>query len=235
MGALNFDLLFPDHRLLDDGTRQVEHAAAVSERLRLARELHDGVLQSLTGAAVQLEAMSTLVDKDPDAARERLREIHDLIVEEQRKLRTCIENMREVRSASVASHADLAASLERLCRRITRWGTRVELAGPDSGSLPKTLSDQVYRLVEEALSNVTQHSRAHGARVEVKFLDEHVNVVVEDDGCGFPFRGRYDLAALNARRLGPFSIKERVAALRGELALTSTLSGSRLEMRLPLQ
>ncbi len=54
------------------------------------------------------------------------------------------------------------------------------------------------------------------------------------DGSGFPFRGRYDLATLTAKQLGPVSLKERVASLRGELLLTSTLSGSKLEMTLPL-
>lgn len=246
MRATGFDLSSPDDRMLDGVERHVisnfngsfsknriENAATLSERLRLARELHDGVLQSLTGAVLQLEAMSRLVDDDPKAARERLREIQDLIVEEQRELRTWVEDMRRTTPASTASHVDLAAALERVCRRVSRWGPRVEFSGPDSGRVPRTLADDVYRLVEEALSNVTRHARAQVARVDVKLLHDRVRIVVEDDGCGFPFHGRYDLATLNERRQGPVSLKERVASLNGTLVLTSNLSGSRLDIDVP--
>jgi signal transduction histidine kinase len=246
MAATGFNLSSPDDRILDGVERHVisdfngyfsknriENAATLSERLRLARELHDGVLQSLTGAVLQLEAMSRLVDNDPQAAHERLREIQDLIVEEQRELRTWVEDMRRPAPASMASHVDLAAALERVCRRVSRWGPRVEFSGPDSGRVPRTLGDDVYRLVEEALSNVTRHARAQVARVDVKLLHDRVRIIVEDDGCGFPFHGRYDLAALDERRRGPVSLKERVASLNGTLILTSTLSGSRLDIDVP--
>ena len=64
-------------------------------------------------------------------------------------------------------------------------------------------------------------------------IADRVHLVIADNGCGFPFRGRYDLTALNARNWGPVSIKERVASLHGELVLTSTMSGSRIEILLP--
>jgi signal transduction histidine kinase len=65
-------------------------------------------------------------------------------------------------------------------------------------------------------------------------LDARVRIVVADDGCGFPFHGRYDLAALIAHELGPVSLRERVDSLHGDLVLTSRPSGSRLEVTLPL-
>lgn len=67
---------------------RLERAAAQDERLRLARELHDGVLQSLTGATLQLETLSRLIDADPRAAQKRLRDIEGLVIEEQRELVT---------------------------------------------------------------------------------------------------------------------------------------------------
>ena len=240
------DLSFSYQRVLDavarrmvvDVTRfssknRIERAATLDERLRLARELHDGMLQSLTGAALQLEATAQLVENNPQAARERLREVQNLIAEEQRDLRQWIESMRRDASVSSPSHDDLAAALQTLCTRVTRWGPRVELVGPDGGTIPVALTDQVYRLVEESLSNVTRHAHACVARVEVRILLDRVSIIVEDDGCGFPFHGRYDLAALIARRLGPVSLKERIASVDGGLVLTSTLSGSRLEIDLP--
>jgi len=124
--------------------------------------------------------------------------------------------------------------LDTLCRRVMLWGPRVELTGPTEGAISRTLGDQVYRLVEESLSNVARHAHAQVARVEIRISANDVRIVVEDDGCGFPYHGRYDLAALNSRGLGPVSLKERVGSLDGGLVLTSTLSGSRLDISLPL-
>jgi signal transduction histidine kinase len=242
----DFHRSFPDEEMLErvslraasdrhSGSRdRIERNATRNERLRLARELHDGVLQSLTGAALQLEAVKRLLDNDPRTARQVLREIQELIVEEQRELRASIEDMKEATADSMASHDELAAALHKLCGRISRWGPRVLLRGPDGGAIPRVFGEHVYRLVEESLNNVTRHARATIARVEVNILEERVTIVVEDDGSGFPFRGRYDLAQLNARRQGPVSLKERVASLDGDLVLISATSGSRLEFSLPV-
>jgi signal transduction histidine kinase len=70
--------------------------------------------------------------------------------------------------------------------------------------------------------------------VEFKITRDRVYITVTDDGRGFPFSGRYDLAALTDAQLGPVSLKQRVASLHGELVLTSTLIGSRLEISLPV-
>ena len=241
-------LSFQDHRLLDGVERQVvsdinrffskdrlQRAAMHDERMRLARELHDGVLQSLTGAALQLEALSRLVEEDPQAARQRLRDIEELIAEEQRELRSWIQKLKPAASASMASDADLAAALKKLCQRVERtWGLPVVLTTSDHGAIPRTLGDEVYRLVQEALTNVARHAVAAIARVELKITRDRLYITVTDDGRGFPFRGRYDLAALTDGQMGPVSLKGRVTSLRGELVLTSTLTGSRLEISLPL-
>ena len=241
-------LSFQDHRLLAGVERQVvsdinrffskdrlQRAAMQDERVRLARELHDGVLQSLTGAALQLEALSRLVEEDPQAARQRLRDIEELIAEEQRELRTWIEKLKPAAATSMASDADLATALEKLCQRVQRhWGLQVMLTMVGRGAIPRTLGDEVYRLVQEALTNVARHAVAALARVELKITPDRVYITVTDDGRGFPFCGRYDLAALKDGQLGPVSLKERVTFLRGELVVTSTLTGSRLEISLPV-
>src|SRR4030067_454383 len=72
------------------GTQQ---AAPMDERIRLARDLHDGVLQSLTGAALQLQTVGRLFAEDPQAARNRLQEIQNLLAEAQRELRFFIQRL----------------------------------------------------------------------------------------------------------------------------------------------
>jgi signal transduction histidine kinase len=236
-----------DDLLLDGVARQVadvnrlfskerlQRATAQDERQRLARELHDGVLQSLTGAALQLETLSRLIDKDPGAARQRLRAIEKLISEEQRELRTWIRALKPTSLESMASAATLGGALEALCRRIERqWSVRVELTVAGPGAVPRALGDEIYRIVQEALNNVGKHAGAKVARVYVAILFDRVCIAVTDDGRGFLFHGRYDLAALTAQQRGPSSLKERVFSLGGTFVLTSTPSGSHLEFVLPL-
>jgi signal transduction histidine kinase len=218
--------LFSEQRLVD--------AARHDERLRLARELHDGMLQSLTAAALQLEALARLAGTDPDAAYQGLHDIEQLIVEEQRALRTWIDAMTPAIPIAMATSTDLAKALQTLCRRTERqWSLTTRLSVSPHGVIPRILGDEVYRLVQESLTNIVRHARARKASVQLELSHERVVVTVEDDGCGFTFRGRRDLAKLIETRSGPVSIRGRLASLSGDLVVTSTPHGSRLEMSLP--
>ena len=247
MNAPNSAPPFQNDSMLDGVARQVmadinqffskerlERAAMSDERVRLARDLHDGMLQSLSGAVLQLEALSRLIDENPHAARKRLHDIGDLIADEQRELRIWIQKLKPTTAMSMASSADLNAALSTLCQRAeTQWGLRTTLT-TGRGSIPRGLGDEVYRLVQEALTNVVRHAHARTVDVRVEITLDRVHITVEDDGVGFPFHGRYHLAVLVERQLGPRSLKERTASLGGELILSSTLSGSKLAIDLPL-
>src|SRR2546423_15356592 len=87
---------------------QIERAASEHERLRLARELHDGVLQSLTGVTLQLRQLSRLVEDYPEPVRNWLRETEELILAEQRGLRGWIETLKPASSAILASNDDMS-------------------------------------------------------------------------------------------------------------------------------
>jgi signal transduction histidine kinase len=182
---------------------RLERAAVLDERERLARELHDGLLQSL-------------------------------ITEQQRELRAWIESRLHAAPVAMAAASDISAALGKVCRRAEwQWGLRVELTIEPKAAIPRDLGDAVYRIVQEGLTNVGRHARAGCASVRIVTSTDHACLTLSDDGGGFPFRGRYDLATLNDRNLGPRSIRQRVIALQGEFVLTSALSGSRLEIRLP--
>jgi signal transduction histidine kinase len=207
------------------------------ERLRLSRELHDGALQALTGAAMQLEALALGMGDEFRGIRKRMREIEQMLLEEERDLRAWIEAMKDARCTSSVAAAEPAAHIGRLCRRVQRqWGLPIKLT-VSGGHLGGThgMADQIYRLVQESLVNVVKHARASVVQVERSLLEDRVRIVVRDDGRGFAFHGRFNLAALNSRRIGPVSIKERIAAMNGELVVTSTPCGSCLEMELPLR
>jgi signal transduction histidine kinase len=217
--------------------QRLQQAAVSEERVHFARELHDGVLQSLTGLNLQLEALQPLIEASPQAAQGRLREIQDLVTTEQRDLRFFVRQMRPLPLTRTEVNASLIPYLEELCQRAERqWHLRVELSVDTlSKQLSETLAHGVYRIVQEAFANSARHGRAGTVRVHLRIRDHVLLLQIADDGHGFPFVGRYDLAALNALGQGPRSIKERVVALAGELVVDSQPSGARLEIELPLR
>jgi two-component system NarL family sensor kinase len=135
----------------------------------------------------------------------------------------------------MASAAELACALEHLCRQAeAQWGLRVELREGPQRMIPRAVADHVYRIIQEAVANAGKHARAAHASVRLRLGVDALTVTVADDGVGFPFRGQYDLQTLRERGIGPRSLRERVASLRGQMTLTSTMSGSTVEIVLPL-
>jgi signal transduction histidine kinase len=216
-------------------SRRLRQAAAVEERNRLSRDLHDGVLQSLTGAALQLETVQRLWDTEPAAARTRLSAIQRLIVDEQRDLRFFIRVSKLAPLRLAAGNAGLNATLRQLVARLEGlWGLRVELhleRFDDRSS--DALAYDICFIVQEALVNAARHAAATEVHVAVARENGHVHVAVTDNGRGFPFQGDYDHATLDAEQLGPVMLKERVKALGGTVTIRSTPAGARLSIRLP--
>jgi signal transduction histidine kinase len=216
-------------------SRRLRQAAAVEERIRLSRDLHDGVLQSLTGAALQLEAVQRLWDSEPGAARGQLGAIQRLISDEQRNLRGFIRDSKLAPASLTTGTGGLHAGLLDLVRRLDDlWGLRVVL---EMDRLDDHSSDAlVYDLclvVQEALVNAARHASASEVHVKVAAENGHVHIVVADNGRGFTFRGDYDHDALTTLGLGPVMLKERVKSLGGTLAIHSTAAGARLDIRVP--
>jgi signal transduction histidine kinase len=205
------------------------------ERIRLARDVHDGVVQSLTGAALRLESARQMLGPEPEAAGRLIEEIQDLLLFEQRELREFVGDLEAARSDPRARAAGLAERLQKLGERMARhWDLGVELrSGLGEEVISDRLAHDIYRLVQEALVNASRHGRASQATVDLRLDGAAVQITVADDGCGFPFHGDYDFAALTAAKLGPVSLKQRVAALGGSLQIASSVAGARLEVRLP--
>jgi signal transduction histidine kinase len=208
-------------------------AAAEEERIRLARDLHDGLLQSLTAMALKLEEVRGLVDDEPLLAQKRLLTIQRLIAAEQRHLRFFIRQLKPF--ASPEPDASLDARLELLGQRIElEWGLSVDLQGARVGPpLSPDLSDELYYLISEALVNAARHANASTVRVELGVRETDIGIVIADNGHGFPFHGRYSHDALKASQAGPVTLGERVDALRGVLTIDSSDRGARVEIVVP--
>lgn len=216
---------------------RLREAAALEERVRLARDLHDGIIQSLTVAALRLETFPRLLEKDPDAARREVQWLQELLAAEQRELRTLVRELKPASPAPLRAEAGVAARLDELQERMqSHWGLRMELSGnfrevPFFGSVDR----QIHRIIHEAVVNAARHAEASAVRVGLWVEHRQVRIEVADDGRGFPFEGELDLPALLESGLGPASLRERIASLGGSLRLRSSREGSRLDMTVPLE
>jgi signal transduction histidine kinase len=216
--------------------QRLQQLAAKEERMRLAHDLHDGVLQSLTATGLKLQAILRVLDANPGAVRQQLGALQDLIFQEQRDLRSFVEELKLATLAPNETDFRVGELLGELANRVERqWGLRVELtlAGSDA-QLPAVIGREIYRVVREALVNAARHSQGSLARAEVELQDHQVRISVCDNGLGFPFRGYYDQATLTALGVGPTMLKSRIASLEGSLSIHSGESGARLEIILPL-
>jgi len=212
--------------------RRLREAAAGEERMRLSRDLHDGVLQTLTGIALRLEAMRR--GAPAGGGSDGLAELQGTILQAQRDLRFFIEELRPKVGGPALS--DLHARLAELEARSEReWGLEVEVDAAGFGTaLPELLVREVYHLIREAVVNARRHGEATVVRVAVRSGEEGISLSVEDDGRGFPFHGEFTAEELLALRAGPRSLRERATALGGRLRLVSAESGARIEIDLPM-
>jgi signal transduction histidine kinase len=217
-------------------SRQWQQAAVAEERQRLARNLHDGVLQSLTVIALQLEAVQHSLAGNSQTASEHLGEIQHLIADEQRDLRFLVRELKSTGREPSEADLCLVARLETMSRQIEHlWGLRVELNMKLPGlRMPTALAYEIYYVIHEAVVNAARHAQASAVHVDLAVQDDHVRITVSDNGHGFPFHGHYNLAALTDLQSGPVMLKERVTSLRGSLTLDSSETGVCLDICLPL-
>jgi signal transduction histidine kinase len=204
-------------------------AAADAERGRWARELHDETLQGLGGLRVLLS--SALRRKDPEHTERSLREAVGHIEREIENLRAVITELRP----AALDELGLKPAIEALVDRHREHSdfeidARLELPHPQPGvpRLDAELETTVYRLLQEALTNIAKHARARHVRVAVKQTGEELRIEVRDDGTGF---------AINAHSagFGLASMSERASLAGGTLRIASGEQGTLVRAQLPLR
>jgi signal transduction histidine kinase len=204
-------------------------AAADAERRRWARELHDETLQSLGGLRVLLS--SALRREDLERAQEAMREAVEHIEREIDNLRAIITELRPAALDELGLKTALEALIERH-RQQSEFEVQAKLALPTGSSakgerLEGERETTVYRLVQEALTNVAKHARADRVQVLVHEQGPELLVEVQDDGRGF------DAQSAN-QGFGLAGMHERVTLAGGELDVSSGEQGTRVTARLPI-
>jgi signal transduction histidine kinase len=200
-------------------------AAADAERGRWARDLHDETLQSLGGLRVLLS--TALRRREPDATEELLRQAVEDIEREIANLRAMISDLRP----SMLDDFGLLPALAALLQRRAQDGLEIEseLALPDpelgAGGLDPELETTIYRLIQEALTNVVRHAQATSVRVVVTADDAQVTIEVQDDGAGFDVNAR-------VTGFGVAGMRERVYLAGGTFSIESGEQGTLVRARL---
>lgn len=204
-------------------------AAADAERRRWARELHDETLQGLGGLRVLLS--SALRGSDPARARAAMREAVEHIEREIANLRAIIVELRPAALDELGLRTAIEALIERH-REIDGHEIAAELALPAAstraGRLQDELETAVYRLVQEALTNVAKHARASAVRVVVREQNEELLVEIRDNGSGFDPDNASD-------GFGLAGMRERVSLVGGRLSIESCKQGTLVAARLPVR
>lgn len=210
------------------------HEALLTERDRIARDLHDTLLQTFQGVVLRFQAASLLLPDRPGDARQTLDTALDEAGQAITEARDAVQGLRGTATATSLLPAlvsqmgeDFAASHQ--ARRVPEFRVQVE------GTLPllvPAVRDEVSRIVREALRNAFKHADARAIEVEIRCDRKQLRVRVRDDGRGIPAdvvkgggrAGHYGLAGM----------RERAELLKGTLAVWSQLAaGTEIELTIP--
>jgi PAS domain S-box-containing protein len=214
-------------RLEQDLRRQAAAIAANEERANLARELHDSVTQALFSMGLTMRALELLLDRDPDAVRDKLHELQDLQKDALAEMRTLIFELRpqglETDGLAQALRNHAAAVQGR-----TGLGVAVEVETDER--LPLDMEEAFYRIAQEALHNVVKHANASQARITLRRVGRELRLAVEDDGVGF------DPDVVPRGHLGLIGMQQRAERIGGELEIGSRAGrGTRVRLTLALR
>jgi DNA-binding NarL/FixJ family response regulator/two-component sensor histidine kinase len=238
-------------------------AAARAERARLARELHDTVIQSLAGIGAQVEQIETaLADGAPARARRELARLREMVAYGVEEAQRTILGLRPL---ALTDHDLVGALAAEVARQMGSAGLRHQFSVRGTPvPLPPAVEEGLLRIAQEALSNVRRHATAGSAQVRLEFdaVAGHISLTVEDDGQGFdrrnPLAGHMlaspadpDAPALSGHYLdgqgadsesyvldlagyGLLGMQERARLLGGELRVSSGRGvGTLVEVEIP--
>jgi len=192
---------------------QAQELAALEERQKLARELHDSVSQALYGIALGAHTARTLLDRDPGLAAKPLDYILALAEAGLAEMRALIF---ELRPESLETEGLVAALMKQAAALHARHNIPVETDLCDEPDLPLKVKQPLYRVAQEALHNTIKHARASQVNVRLGRTAEAIILEIRDNGRGFDPLGSFP------GHLGLLSMQERVKNLGGVLSIEST-------------
>lgn len=204
----------------------VEQNARLEERAHLSRDLHDSVKQQVFALAVQIELARSLLAQDSPAVQEHLDFADELSYQVQQELTALIGALRPV-------NLEAKGFLTALRDYVTTWsrqcGIVADLSLPEICLLPPLIEEALWRVTQEALSNITRHSQANAAHLRLEWTEQHVSLSISDNGQGF------ETNLSEHKGVGLHSIRERIEQVGGTIQIQSTKgAGTHIIIRCPL-
>lgn len=205
--------------------QQVQANAALEERQRLARELHDSISQVLYGIGLAAHVAMNSIERKPEKARASLEQVLGLVQTGLSEMRALILELRP----ELISSEGLVAAIEKQALALrSRQEIRIHADLCDEPDLPDEAKDMLYRIALEAMSNASKHAKAHRIDVRLACEGDSVCLQVTDDGMGF------DPYADYPGHLGLRSMRERAQKAGARFTLESAVgAGSCVEVCLP--
>lgn len=189
--------------------------AILEERSRLARDLHDSVKQHVFVAILQLGAAKLQLEQREVGVQQHLLEVEVILQQVQQELTMLIHDLRPI----VLEEQGLNSALQTL---ITQWSrqtgtpTSMTIEGENLQILPLLVEETLFRITQEALSNVIRHSRATNVQIHLVYARDKVELSLFDNGQGF------DITHVRGGSIGLTSMQERITAIGGKMHIEST-------------
>jgi signal transduction histidine kinase len=213
--------------------RHLRARAIEGERSRISRDLHDGILQTLLSIEIQLDVLRRRVAASPEQSATSLAALQQTVRNESAELRHLVTDLRPLRVQS----ADLVDLMRGFAERYRNESIVALDLLIDSAEIhaPDRVCREIFQIYREALNNIKKHAKASHVVVKLSQDDSALVLVVDDNGEGFSFAGRFTGDELDRLRLGPISIKERARTVGGILTVESNPGhGARLIIEIPL-
>lgn len=227
------------HRQLAQSAAQEQELAVLRERTRLAREMHDTIGHALVLIAVKLEAAQRLRERDPERSDQELESTKQIARETMTALRASIADLRSPALEHERISQALSLSVGELARRTGLHAIYTFEA--DLDMLPEAIEETLWKVSQEAFTNIEKHAHATHVQVRISRQNEHLLMCIHDDGIGLPpalFQPQNDGSLAYSAPNGHYGLRgmlERVEAIGGHLTLRSGKEpGTTIEVELPL-
>ena len=207
--------------------------AQEEERQRIARDIHDGPAQSMLNVVIKADICERLIDINVEKAREELRNLKKLVRYSLQDIRKIIYKLRPMSLDDLG----LLPTLQKFLLTFQEE-SGIAISFKTRGTISNMKSEvslTIFRIVQEAISNVNKHANAQNVAVNLEFLEDQIRLYIYDDGQGFRIEDLKEAGKDINSGFGLYSMKERVELLSGEFCVNSELGkGTRLYIAIPL-
>jgi signal transduction histidine kinase len=227
------------HQLLSQSVAHEQELAVLRERTRLAREMHDTLGHALVLISVKLEAAQRLRERDPERCDRELESTKEIARETMAALRASIADLR----SPTLEHEQISQALSRTTRALAqRTGLNVSYNFQvDIDHLPEAIKETLWKVSQEALTNIEKHAHANHVQVRISEQDEKLLLHIHDDGIGLPqalYQSQEEGSLVYNTLEDHYGLRgmfERVEAVGGHLTLHSDKGqGTTITVELPL-